>query len=94
MFRNNLAHTGETTSQGPIAEVVKLWNFTTWGVVWSSPTVVGNRLYIGSDDGNLFCLNSETGEKIWNYPTGQTVGTTPTVVGNYVYMGSYDNNVY
>ena len=47
----------------------KLWNYTTGGVVFSSPAVVGGVVYIGSTDNNVYALNATDGAKLWNYTT-------------------------
>jgi len=72
---------------------------------FSSPSIKGNNLYIGSlNDGRLYSLNVETGEKVWEYQTGKSLlpyGSTgdpyspsitgsPVVSGNIVYIGAHD----
>jgi outer membrane protein assembly factor BamB len=40
---------------------VKLWSYTTGGSVFSSPAIAkGGQVYIGSDDGHLYCINSKS----------------------------------
>jgi outer membrane protein assembly factor BamB len=34
-----------------------LWKFETGGEVWASPSYNGNEIFIGSDDGFLYCLD-------------------------------------
>ncbi|MGC2575340.1 MAG: PQQ-binding-like beta-propeller repeat protein [Candidatus Nitrosopolaris sp.] len=41
-----------------------LWTFETGGEVWSSPSYNGNEIFIGSDDGFLYCLDID-GKLIW-----------------------------
>ena len=41
-----------------------LWVFETGGEVWSSPSYNGNEIFIGSDDGFLYCLDID-GKLIW-----------------------------
>lgn len=43
------------------------WEFFTEGPVRLSPTVVGNRVLVGSDDGYVYCLNAATGRLIWKH---------------------------
>jgi outer membrane protein assembly factor BamB len=31
------------------------------------------RIYIGSEDYNVYCLNTITGKQIWNYTTGAAI---------------------
>ncbi len=47
-------------------------------------------MYIGSDDGNVYALNSTTGSKIWIYTMGSPVKSTPTIDenNNNLYVGS------
>ena len=73
------------------------WTYTTFGAVYSSPTVVGGILYVGSNDYNVYALNTagwNAGGEIWSFPTGNQVQSSPTVVNGTLYVGSYDNNVY
>jgi len=43
----------------------QLWSFWTEGPVRMAPTVVGDQVYVGSDDGFVYCLSAETGKLIW-----------------------------
>ena len=52
----------------------KVWNYTTGGLVESSPAVAGGYVYVGSTDNNVYCLDAVTGAKIWNYTTGGVRG--------------------
>jgi outer membrane protein assembly factor BamB len=40
---------------------------------FASPTVVGSRVYIGGNDGNLYVLNASTGKVVWS----RFLGTVP-----------------
>jgi outer membrane protein assembly factor BamB len=63
-------------------------------MVLSSPTVVNGKVYIGSSDYNVYCLDANTGYKIWSYATGRHVLSSPAVANGKVYVGSNDNNTY
>ena len=41
-----------------------LWMFETGGEVWSSPSYNGNEIFIGSDDGFIYCLDID-GKLVW-----------------------------
>ncbi|MFP6604452.1 MAG: PQQ-binding-like beta-propeller repeat protein, partial [Pirellulaceae bacterium] len=43
------------------------WAFVTGGPVRFAPQVVGNRLYVASDDGFVYCLESTSGDLIWKF---------------------------
>jgi hypothetical protein len=62
--------------------------------VQSSPAVAGGRVYVGSDDAKVYCLDASTGAKIWSYLTGDRVVSSPAIVDGVVYIGSYDGKVY
>ncbi|VVB84120.1 Outer membrane protein assembly factor BamB [uncultured archaeon] len=73
----------------------KIWNSSIEGIdLFSSPAVVNNIVYVGSEDYNVYAFNATNGTKIWNYTTGNKVTSSPAVVNNIVYVGSNDNNVY
>ena len=44
-----------------------VWRFTTGGPVRFAPAVAGDKVYVGSDDGWLYCLNAETGGVVWRF---------------------------
>jgi len=43
------------------------WVFFAGGPVRLAPVVVGNRLFVGSDDGCVYCLDTDNGSLIWKY---------------------------
>jgi len=43
------------------------WTFFTEGPVRLAPTISGSRLYVGSDDGCVYCLSADKGSLIWKY---------------------------
>ncbi|UCE04661.1 MAG: PQQ-binding-like beta-propeller repeat protein [bacterium] len=46
------------------------WTFFTEGPVRFAPTIFINRLYVGSDDGYVYCLKLNTGKPVWKYRVG------------------------
>jgi len=93
-FRGDAVHPG-VYDEAPIAKFNQIkWKFATKGVVFSSPAVVGDTLYIGSADHNLYAINSFTGAQKWAFKTGSSVASSPAVAGGIVYFLSYDGNFY
>jgi outer membrane protein assembly factor BamB len=45
----------------------ELWNYPTAGRVLSSPTFWEGKLYSGSGDGHVYCLNAADGSLAWRY---------------------------
>ena len=93
MFHHDLCHTGFSTSSAPQTNHVK-WSYTTAGKVHSSPTIVNGKLYVGSNDGKIYCLDADTGDFIWNYTTGNAVWSTPAIADEKLYVGSWGGKIY
>lgn len=53
-----------------IASGKEKWVFFTDGPVRFSPTIWNNRIYFGSDDGYVYCLNAKNGKLDWKYRPG------------------------
>lgn len=45
----------------------EIWTFFTNGPVRVAPTIAQDRLFSGSDDGQIYCLNPLTGTRQWTY---------------------------
>ncbi len=45
----------------------KIWRYHVDGPVRFAPLYHNGSLYFVSDDGNLYCLNADTGEEIWTF---------------------------
>ncbi|XP_056132799.1 beta-alanine-activating enzyme [Lampris incognitus] len=56
-----------------------LWEFLTKGPVFSSPTYTPDqqRVFCGSHDGLLYCLNCTDGSLIWSFQTSAKVYSSP-----------------
>ena len=60
----------------------------------SSPVVAGGVVYVGSNDRNIYALDTSTGDPLWQYTTGGLVYSSPAVAYGVVYAGSWDQNFY
>lgn len=83
-------------STGAVAQATDrdVWVFDVGNLVVSSPTVVEDTLYVGSNGSDVYAINKSTGDKKWIFETGEFVNSSPAVVNDTVYIGSNDNNVY
>lgn len=84
----------------------KLWNYTTeynaggpahgyfWGNRVTAAAVAQSRVYVGSSNFQIYCLDSVSGDKLWNFTTATSIYAAPTVAGDCVLAGSYDGNLY
>ena len=57
MFHHDLINTGNSSSTAPDTNNV-LWEYGTGGTVASSPAVVDGKVFFGSIDGNVYCLDA------------------------------------
>jgi outer membrane protein assembly factor BamB len=60
----------------------------------SSPTIVGDRLYVGSLDSYVYCVSLVDGSVIWQTKTGKAICSSPAVLDGKVWIGSGDRMVY
>lgn len=93
MFRGNPRLTGVSDSALP-AKPTLLWTFKTGAAVKSSAAIVGDRVYIGSTDSNLYCLQLTTGQPIWSFRSDGPIEGSPLVLDGHVYFGTANTNVY
>jgi outer membrane protein assembly factor BamB len=61
--------------------------------VLNQPAVSKGRVYFGSYDRRIYCLNAKTGHTIWKKNVGTDMESPPTVAGGRVYMGGLDGTV-
>lgn len=88
--------------------VLHALNAATGAVIWtvkspgdkygySSPTVAGERLYIGclGDKGEVRCLSVKDGAELWCTPTGATIyESSPALAGAHVAIGSVNGTLW
>ena len=93
MFRHDARHSGYSNTTAPDTNDL-LWSFETGDYVCSSPAVANGKVFVGSDDDKIYCLDEDTGELIWSYETGDDVWSSPAVADGKVFVGSYDDKIY
>jgi len=86
-FRGDPALNGVAESTLPAQPVLR-WSFQAGKAIVSSPVVAAERLVIGCDDGNVYCLDARTGEKRWTHATGDVIEAPPLIHAGTVYVGS------
>ncbi|PEN11176.1 hypothetical protein CRI94_16430 [Longibacter salinarum] len=106
-YRGSIARTGYYDAPGPDlrtgeAPVVR-WMFTPpptseadegYDLAFSPISVQDGVAYAGHRDGNLYAVDTNTGQRIWNFQTGDAVFTAPAISGENVYIGSLDGRLY
>ncbi len=59
------------------------WKFKTGGIVYSTPLIVNDTVFIGSEDSVFYAIDFNDGSEIWHYKTGNKILST----------AAYSNNV-
>jgi len=58
------------------------------------PVVIGDTIYFGSDDGNFYALDVESGYMRWVFKSGAEINSIPYADKEQVYFGSKDGKLY
>ncbi len=86
VWRGNNARTGEFHTQGIAHQAQEQWTFATGAAIKSSPVIVDQRVFIGSDDGTLYALNATDGSLLWSYPTNKPIRSSVAVYNGTVFF--------
>jgi outer membrane protein assembly factor BamB len=81
-----------------IAKVKKfdrLWRITEGGSIDQHPLIYNGKIYFGSLNHNLYCLDVATGEFKWKFKARDRIAiASPVESKGIIYIGSYDQNMY
>ena len=66
-----------------------IWKKTLPGRAESSPVVIGNSVYFGCENGELFSLSTVSGNVRWSTKLGGPVKAAPAYYGGRLYVGDY-----
>ncbi|MFZ4812934.1 MAG: PQQ-binding-like beta-propeller repeat protein [Phototrophicaceae bacterium] len=74
-------------------EIEPKWVFKTEDEIRSSPLVYEGKVYIGSYDTNMWCLNLENGQQVWKFSTLAGIASSPVVdtTSKLILFGSEDS---
>lgn len=64
------------------------------GGIESSPLRFGNKLFVTTLSGYLYCLEKSDGSEIWRFETKQPIRSSPATDGKLVVFGCDDGNLY
>jgi outer membrane protein assembly factor BamB len=64
-----------------------VWNFKTRARIESSPVIVGDRIYFGSGDGNVYAVNFD-GKEVWKHRCGHSITASAAVGEHCLVIGS------
>jgi len=72
----------------------ELWKQTEWTVSRSSPILIGNRLYVATDNGKLYVVNAETGELIAQQALGRMMRASLLYADGKLWANEVNGNCY
>ncbi len=98
----NAQGAGITAQQVPHLKLKWAFGFPNGDTSFGQPSIVGGRVFVGSDIGYFYAINADTGCVYWSYRAQATVRTAATVgpVAGHgttkyaVYFGDFRGNVY
>ena len=68
--------------------------FVTEGKIWSTPTVLNNVAYFGSQDHHIYAVDLREGRELWRFKTGGAVVADPLLFDGLVIVGAFDKKLY
>jgi len=89
IFRGDPALSGRAAGELELPLAVA-WSFQAEGAIASSPVVSEGRVYFGSDDGKLYCVEAANGQLVWSFKTDDIIEAPPLVLEGKVFFGSSD----
>ena len=93
MYRGGRSLAG--VAKGQVGEnPVLVWRFKTGGAIKSSPAVADGRVFFGSDDEKVYCVDLAGGSELWTFNVSGAVEASPLVLAGVVYVGSQDGFLY
>lgn len=85
-FRGNPQLTGVSDAQLP-EKLELLWAFQTGDMIESTAAVVEGTAYIGTLDGILYAIDTQTGKSTWKYEATDSIKSSPSVKDGFIYFG-------
>jgi outer membrane protein assembly factor BamB len=82
LFANRLANQSGNSK----LTAVSVKNYKERSGFWASPVVFKDRVYIGSNNGYMYCLTADKGEVVWKHLVRAPIwGTAPVIDGRLVF---------
>ena len=91
IFHGNQGLSGSTPVIIPKSPKL-VWTFKATSGIKSSPVIGNNSIFIGSDDGKIYCL-SLAGKLIWTFTAGNTIEAPPMYYDYSVYAGTLEGKL-
>jgi polyvinyl alcohol dehydrogenase (cytochrome) len=85
---------GLTAAQLPSLKVKWAFGFPETTTAYSQPTVVGGKVYTGSNDGTVYAIHEQTGCLYWRFQAKSMVRDAVLIDGGRAYFGDLESNFY
>ncbi|HYH52606.1 MAG TPA: PQQ-binding-like beta-propeller repeat protein [Solirubrobacterales bacterium] len=72
----------------------EIWKRNLGAHLESSPMVVGNTLYIGTDSRQLLALNANNGKERWHFDAPAAIKASPSYENGRVYVADYQSSMF
>ncbi|MDP6380935.1 MAG: PQQ-binding-like beta-propeller repeat protein, partial [Phycisphaerae bacterium] len=70
------------------------WSANFFNPISSTAACIGDRVFFGAHNNNIYALDFRSGRPLWETPTGLYVRSSPAVWRGNVYVGCNDKNLY
>ena len=87
IFRGDTMLSGVAEDELP-DKLSMLWSFKTGSWIIGSPVIGSGRVYIGSADGKVYCLDLADGQLIWEFDTGDDIEASPILLEGNIFVGN------
>ena len=94
MFKSDAALTGVYPVAPPRSFTGVAFTFRTGGPIRGTPTLAGNTLYFGSEDGYVYAIDARTGRERWRLNVGAPIPSTPAIADGRVYFTARDRRLH
>jgi outer membrane protein assembly factor BamB len=93
--KDSIYVTGEQDSLYCLSTAGQLrWEKAFTSQITSELLADNNRIFLGTGDGECFCLSSEDGQEIWRYQADGEIRSNPVIWNNLVLFGCDDHHLY
>ena len=81
-FAGDLARTGVDSSSPPLGQVRRAWSRGVDGALYAQPLVVGDRVYVATENDTVYALDAANGRIAWKRHLGKPVNASTLPCGN------------
>lgn len=72
----------------------ELWRYAVSAPVWSSPSIVNDKVFNAVNDGNVYCLDLYSGKEVWRFRTNERLFSSPVPANGNLYFGNDEGVFY